>query len=114
MARIRGYIATTIDGFIAEPDGGIGFLEAYPAEDADYERFYAEIATIVMGRQLGVIDLTTGTVKLRLYKGGMQVIGRQSPWALYSEELASFDTTTFDQTESTGAVKNSDGSETSW
>jgi argininosuccinate synthase len=48
----------------------------------------------------------TGEVTLRLYKGGMQVIGRESPWALYSEELASFDTTTFDQRESTGMVKN--------
>jgi len=47
----------------------------------------------------------TGTVWLRLYKGSLQVIGRSSPWALYSEELASFDTTTFDQRESTGMVK---------
>ena len=47
-----------------------------------------------------------GEVKLRLYKGGLQVIGRSSPWALYSEELASFDTTTFDQRDSEGMVKN--------
>jgi len=47
-----------------------------------------------------------GEVKLRLYKGSLQVIGRSSPWALYSEELASFDTTTFDQRDSTGMVKN--------
>jgi argininosuccinate synthase len=49
----------------------------------------------------------TGTVRMRLFKGSMQVIGRKSPWALYSEELASFDTTTgFIQSESTGTVKN--------
>jgi argininosuccinate synthase len=48
----------------------------------------------------------TGEVRLRLFKGGLQVIGRSSEWALYSEELASFDTTTFDQRESTGWVKN--------
>ncbi len=47
-----------------------------------------------------------GTVKLRLYKGSMQIIGRSSPWALYSEELASFDSTSFDQRDSTGTVKN--------
>jgi argininosuccinate synthase len=51
-------------------------------------------------------ERVTGTVKLRLYKGNLQVIGRASPWALYSEELASFDTTSFDQRESTGTVKN--------
>jgi len=47
-----------------------------------------------------------GEVTLRLYKGGMQVTGRTSPWALYSEDLASFDTTTFEQSDSTGMVKN--------
>ena len=47
-----------------------------------------------------------GTVKLKLYKGNVVVQGRTSPWALYSEDLASFDTTTFVQSESTGAVKN--------
>jgi argininosuccinate synthase len=47
----------------------------------------------------------TGEVKLSLYKGQTTVVGRSSPWQLYSEDLASFDTTTFDQRESTGAVK---------
>ena len=47
-----------------------------------------------------------GTVTLNLYKGSMSVSGRESPWALYNADLASFDTTTFDQNESTGMVKN--------
>jgi argininosuccinate synthase len=51
-------------------------------------------------------ERVTGEVVLSLYKGSCQVVGRKSPWALYSEELASFDTTTFDQRESTGSVKN--------
>ena len=34
------------------------------------------------------------------------MIGRSSPWALYSEELVSFDTKNFDQRESTGMCKN--------
>lgn len=51
-------------------------------------------------------ERVTGEVLLSLYKGSCQVVGRTSPWALYSEELASFDTTTFDQRESTGSVKN--------
>lgn len=48
----------------------------------------------------------TGEVSLTLYKGQVTVTGRSSPWALYSSDLASFDTQTFDQRESTGAVKN--------
>jgi argininosuccinate synthase len=49
----------------------------------------------------------TGVIRMKLFKGSMTVVGRKSPWALYSEELASFDTTTgFIQSESTGTVKN--------
>lgn len=47
-----------------------------------------------------------GTVWLDLFKGQAKVVGRQSPWALYSEDLASFDSKTFDQRESLGMVKN--------
>lgn len=47
-----------------------------------------------------------GEVTLSLFKGQATVVGRESKWQLYSEDLASFDTTTFDQRESTGAVKN--------
>ena len=46
----------------------------------------------------------TGTVKLRFYKGSVKVIARTSPFALYSEDLASFDTKTFDQTKMEGMV----------
>ncbi len=47
----------------------------------------------------------TGTVKLRLFKGSLQVIGRASKYALYNEDLASFDSKTFDQSEAVGMVK---------
>ncbi len=33
----------------------------------------------------------TGVVRLRLFKGSVHVVGRTSPWALYSEAAASFD-----------------------
>lgn len=47
----------------------------------------------------------TGLVRLRLHRGGCQVVGRSSRWSLYSEDLASFDSQSFDQRESTGMVK---------
>jgi argininosuccinate synthase len=50
-------------------------------------------------------ERVTGDVRMSLYKGVPTVTGRESKWALYSEDLASFDTTTFDQRESTGSVK---------
>lgn len=51
-------------------------------------------------------ERVTGEVTLKLFKGQASVMGRSSKWALYSEDLASFDSTTFDQRESTGSVKN--------
>jgi len=47
----------------------------------------------------------TGTVNLRLLKGSCTVIGRASKYALYNEDLASFDSRTFDQSEAIGIVK---------
>jgi len=47
---ICGYIASTLDGYIAAPDHSFSFLDPYPAEDAGYEEFYAGIGTLVMGR----------------------------------------------------------------
>jgi len=50
-------------------------------------------------------ERVTGEVIVRLAKGSCVVIGRRSPWALYSEDLASFDSKTFDQSDSEGMVK---------
>ena len=46
-----------------------------------------------------------GDVRLRLSKGSAIVVGRKSDAALYSEDLASFDSKTFNQAESLGMVK---------
>lgn len=50
-------------------------------------------------------ERVTGDVIVRLYKGSATVTGRRSPLALYSEDLASFDSKTFDQSEMAGTVK---------
>ncbi len=46
-----------------------------------------------------------GVVRMRLYKGGCMPVGRESPNALYSEELASFDGNTMDQKDAEGYAK---------
>jgi len=50
-------------------------------------------------------ERVSGEVMLRLFKGGMTLLGRRSPFALYSEEMASFDSKSFDQRESAGMVR---------
>ncbi len=52
-----------------------------------------------------VQERVTGAVTVRLFKGSATVVARTSPWALYDEALASFDTRDFDQSEMSGAVK---------
>lgn len=47
----------------------------------------------------------TGQVNLKLYKGSLTVTGRQSPYGLYSQSVASFDDTTFSQSAMEGMVK---------
>ena len=67
-----------------------------------WDPFKTDLESFILKTQ----ERVEGTVKLSLFKGQATVKGRQSKWALYSEDLASFDSTTFDQRESTGAVKN--------
>ncbi|HJJ91977.1 MAG TPA: argininosuccinate synthase, partial [Methanocorpusculum sp.] len=51
-------------------------------------------------------ERVTGTVDVQLFKGGLHIMGRSSPFALYSEDLVSFDTNTgIDQRDSIGYSK---------
>jgi len=50
MSRIRLYIAVSLDGYIATPDGGVAWLEPFNAGDYGYEDFLKSIGTLVMGR----------------------------------------------------------------
>ena len=49
----------------------------------------------------------TGDVRVKLYKSGVQVTGRRSPFSLYSEELATFeeDEGAYDQADATGFIR---------
>ena len=52
-----------------------------------------------------LMESVTGTVTLKLYKGNATVIGRKSPYSLYQQDLASFDMTGYDVTDSAGFIK---------
>jgi dihydrofolate reductase len=49
MRRLRYNCAATLDGFIADPDGGYGWI----VEDAsiDFDALYAQFDSFVMGRK---------------------------------------------------------------
>ena len=49
-------------------------------------------------------EYVTGTVKLKLYKGNIIPAGMTSPYTLYSENLATFDESDYDQKDSAGFI----------
>lgn len=51
MGRVRIYVATSADGFIASPDGSVDFLDGHDPRAYGYDRFYADVATVIMGRR---------------------------------------------------------------
>ena len=54
------YIATSLDGFIARPDGSIDWLQAVEraGEDYGYAKFHASIDTFIVGRKTYETALT--------------------------------------------------------
>jgi len=49
----------------------------------------------------------TGSVKIKLYKGNVTVIGRSSPWSLYDQDLVTFEEgkVAFDHRDATGFIR---------
>jgi argininosuccinate synthase len=51
-------------------------------------------------------EFITGTVRLKLYKGQATVVGRESPYSLYDEEIATFEEdAVYDQSDAEGFIK---------
>lgn len=48
--RCSVFIAASLDGYIARADGGLDWLPQVEGEDFGYERFIADVDTLVMGR----------------------------------------------------------------
>lgn len=55
MPRVKLYIATSLDGYIADREGGVGWLSEAAASETDedygYEVFYKSIGSLAMGRK---------------------------------------------------------------
>jgi argininosuccinate synthase len=51
-----------------------------------------------------VMEFTTGTVRLALYKGNVIIAGRTSPYSLYQKDLASFGASSYDHADATGFI----------
>ena len=51
MPEITYYVAASLDGYIADADGGVDWLPQGEADDYGYADFYAEVDALVMGRR---------------------------------------------------------------
>jgi len=51
MSKLILYIACSLDGYIADQNGGISFLDEVPPDDFNlvYDDFYASVNTLIMG-----------------------------------------------------------------
>ena len=48
---MSAFLGASLDGFIAEADGGLGFLKPFEQEEHGYADFYASVDTLLMGRK---------------------------------------------------------------
>jgi len=62
MTEIVYYVAMSLDGFIATPDGGVAWLAPFEssAEDYGYGAFYASVDAVLLGRRTYEQALTFG------------------------------------------------------
>jgi dihydrofolate reductase len=51
MARVRFYVATSLDGFIADAEGSVDWMAPYDARLYGYDRFLDEVGALIMGRR---------------------------------------------------------------
>lgn len=84
MTKIQYYVATTLDGFIADEHDDLAWLLQFGMDDFSehYERFFAEVGALVLGAT---------TYEWVLREGGGWPYGSLPTWVLTHRDLATPD-----------------------
>jgi len=98
MPRIKLYIATSLDGFIARENGSIDWLTKYennPETDYGYSKFYASIGKVLMGRKtyqqvLGFGEWPYREKKSYVFTRQKEPIRRENNVEFISEDIGEF------------------------
>ena len=98
MPRIKLYIATSLDGFIARENGSIDWLTKYennPETDYGYSEFYASIGKVLMGRKtyeqvLGFGEWPYREKKSYVFTRQKEPIRRENNVEFISEDIGEF------------------------
>ena len=72
----HAYIAMSLDGYVATPNGDVQWLEPFNSYDYGYEKFIASIDTIVIGRVTYEQSLAFGEWP---YKGNRVIVQSSRP-----------------------------------
>jgi argininosuccinate synthase len=68
--------------------------------------WYSPVREALDGFMARVQEKVTGTIRVKLFKGAASMVGRQSPYALYDRELATYgDGDTFDHRAAEGFIR---------
>ncbi|MBW3566075.1 MAG: argininosuccinate synthase [Acidobacteria bacterium] len=68
-------------------------------------QWYSPLREALEAFSVSLARNNSGTVTLKLFKGGCAVVGRKSAESLYSHDLASFDMTGYDATDAAGFIR---------
>lgn len=82
-------MAVSVDGYIADRFGGVGWLDPFNSVDAGYEAFIAGIGTVVVGR--ATYDQALGFPGGWAYEGKRGIVVTSSPLVDPPEGVARWD-----------------------
>ena len=60
MTLLRAYLAVSLDGYIADCDRGVSWLDPFFSDELDFKAFFSTIGVSVMGRRTFDHSLTLG------------------------------------------------------
>ncbi len=102
VSALRALESLTLDRDSAHEKARLG---SRYAELVYFGQWFSPLRQALDAFMTALMKTVTGSVTLKLYKGSCIVVGRASPFALYSTSLASFDMTGFTPKDSEGFIR---------